>query len=100
MKTKMTRTMTLILMRTKSSCHDTLKGSEWRKTPPSSTSQIRLKKIQQGIIHLNPAVFETEPPQIETKVEQKEYHGMDAKDRTLHIIGVIMVEQYSINNPC
>ena len=52
-------------------------------------------KTKQGIIHLNPAVFETEPPKIETKMDREEYEGMDAKDITLHIIGVIMAEQYN-----
>jgi hypothetical protein len=55
-------------------------------------------KIQEGVIHLNPAVFENEPPRIRTKADQEQEHsqGMSAKDVTLHIIGVIMAKQYSI----
>ena len=60
--------------------------------------QNKAYKIQEGVIHLNPAVFENEPPRIRTKADQEQEHsqGMSAKDVTLHSSGVIMAEQYSI----
>ena len=49
-------------------------------------------KIQEGVIHLNPAVTK-----VESIKDNEDYsQGMSAKDITLHILGVIMAEQYSI----
>jgi hypothetical protein len=66
------------------------------KAPTEIDFDNKAYKIKQGIIHLNPAVFETEPPRILSRDDEK-YEGMDAKNVTMHIIGVIMAEQYSIN---
>eukprot|EP00804_Cyclotella_cryptica_P008907 CCRYP_012017-RA/>CCRYP_012017-RA protein AED:0.23 eAED:0.23 QI:0/0/0/0.75/0.33/0.25/4/0/1155 len=53
-------------------------------------------KTTDGIIHLNPAVFETEPRPIYPEFTTHEPKKLSEKEATIRILGVIMLQQHGI----
>jgi hypothetical protein len=54
----------------------------------------RAFKIQDGVLHLNPAFFESPKPRVVK--DKSTYRRWEQKDLNMHIIGVILAQQFSV----
>eukprot|EP00804_Cyclotella_cryptica_P030257 CCRYP_017126-RA/>CCRYP_017126-RA protein AED:0.35 eAED:0.30 QI:0/0/0/1/1/1/2/0/455 len=71
------------------------KRNRKKKEPTVIDYKNKAYKIRDGVIHLNPAVFETDPGPIYPEYVEKP-NPLSQKEATIRILGVIMLQQYGI----